>query len=223
MPARNRANPLALAVLVVLAERPMHPYEMATTLRQRRKDDSVRLNFGSLYGVVESLDRRGLIEAQETKRSGRLPERTVYALTAAGRIEIHDWLTDLLATPAKEYPAFQAALSFLAALPPDDTVALLSERAQRLETELAAAAGAREQVEKLGLPRLFWIEGQFAVALRRTELDFVRTLIRDIESGALGGTAWWREMHERADEPVPMPPMGDSDTQQGEIHEEGSR
>lgn len=210
MPARNRSNPLALAVLVCLYERPMHPYEVATTLRQRHKDESVRLNFGSLYGVVESLDRRGLIEAQATKRSGRLPERTVYALTEAGQIEMHDWLTELIARPAREYPAFQAALSFLPALPPDDVVALLSERAAWLETELGAAAGARERVQKLGIPRLLWVEGQFAVALREAELDFVRQLIRDIESGALDGTQWWRELHERADEPAWGPPIGGS-------------
>ncbi len=63
MPPRNRSNPLALAVLICLAERPMHPYEAATTLRQRGKQFSVRLNYGSLYAVVESLERRGLIEA----------------------------------------------------------------------------------------------------------------------------------------------------------------
>lgn len=218
MPARNRSNPLALAVLVCLYERPMHPYEVATTLRQRHKDESVRLNFGSLYGVVESLDRRGLIEAQATKRSGRLPERTVYALTEAGQIEMHDWLTELIARPAKEYPAFQAALSFLPALPPDDVVALLTERAAWLETELGAADGARERVQKLGIPRLLWVEGQFAVALREAELDFVRQLIRDIQSGALDGTQWWRELHERADEPAWGPPIGG-----GISHAEGSR
>lgn len=221
MPARNRSNPLALAVLVCLHERPMHPYEVATTLRQRRKADSVRLNFGSLYGVVESLERRGLIEATATKRSGRLPERTVYALTTAGLIEMQDWLSDLISTPEKEYPAFGAALSFLPALPPDDVVGLLAERASRLETELAAAAGARELVQKMGLPRLLWVEGQFAVTLRRTELDFVRQLIRDIESGALEGTHWWRELHERAGEPACQPPLDGDES--GQTYHEGNR
>ena len=95
MAPRNRSNPLALAVLLCLYERPMHPYEVATTLRQRNKHESVRLNYGSLYAVVESLERRGLITPRETARAGRLPERTVYELTDAGRIEMHDWLTDL--------------------------------------------------------------------------------------------------------------------------------
>jgi DNA-binding PadR family transcriptional regulator len=208
MPARNRSNPLALAVLVCLAEQPRHPYEVATTLRQRQKHESVRLNYGSLYGVVESLERRGLIEAQETKRSGRLPERTVYRLTESGRIELHDWLTDLLSTPVKEYPAFQAALSFLPALPPGDVVTLLHERAQHLQAELAQAAATRDLADKAGLPRLFWVEAEFDMVLREAELGYVRQLIADIESGALDGAAWWREIHERPDDvPPPLPPL----------------
>jgi DNA-binding PadR family transcriptional regulator len=208
VPAKNRANPLALAVLVCLAEQPRHPYEVATTLRQRQKHQSVRLNYGSLYGVVESLERRGLIEAQETRRSGRLPERTVYRLTESGRIEVHDWLTELLSTPVKEYPAFQAALSFLPALPPEDVVTLLTERAQHLEADLAQATAIRELAQKAGLPRLFWVEGEFDVVLREAELGYVRQLITDISSGALDGSQWWREIHARNDDdPAPPPPL----------------
>src|SRR5438067_936296 len=81
MPTRSRTNPLALAVLACLYERPMHPYEVAQTLRQRAKHESIRLNYGSLYSVVEALDRRGLIRARETLREGRRPERTVYEST----------------------------------------------------------------------------------------------------------------------------------------------
>ena len=219
VPAKNRANPLALAVLVCLAEQPRHPYEIATTLRQRQKHQSVRLNYGSLYGVVESLERRGLIEAQETRRSGRLPERTVYRLTESGRIEVHDWLTELLSTPVKEYPAFQAALSFLPALPPEDVATLLAERAQRLQAELAQDAATRELAQKVGLPRLFWVEHEFETVLREAELGYVRQLMADISSGALDGTAWWREMQAGADdEPVPLPPL-----RQTETDDEGTR
>ena len=121
MAPRNRTNPLALALLICLYERPMHPYEAATTMRQRGKHYSVRLNYGSLYAVVDSLERRGLIEAVETQREGRLPERTVYRLTHAGQVEAEEWLSELVSTPIKEYPAFEAALSFLPALPPESS------------------------------------------------------------------------------------------------------
>ena len=206
MSRRNRSNPLALAVLVSLYEKPMHPYEIAQTLRLRAKHESVRLNYGSLYGVVESLERRGLIEAQETRRSGRLPERTVYRLTEAGLIEIHDWLTDIMSTPVKDYPSFQAALSFLPALPPDDVAGLLAERAQHLEAGLAQAAATRELAYKAGLPRLFWVEAEFGTTLREAELGYVRRLIRDIESGSLEGLEWWRDIHSGDDDGPVIPP-----------------
>jgi len=205
MGPRNRSNPLALAVLICLSERPMHPYEVATTLRQRNKHESVRLNYGSLYSVVESLERRGLITPQETARAGRLPERTVYDLTEAGRVEIHDWLTDLIATPVNDYPAFEAALSFLPALPPGAVVDLLRERSLRLEFEITQDQATRELSEKQGLPRLFEIEGEFRTALREAELDFVRRLVSDIERGNLDGVEWWTRIHEDGDTQTELP------------------
>jgi DNA-binding PadR family transcriptional regulator len=209
MPRRNRNNPLALAVLICLYERPMHPYEVASTLRQRHKDESVRLNYGSLYAVVSSLERRGLIVAQDTEREGRLPERTIYGLTDAGRLEAHDWLAELLAIPVKEYPALGAALSFLPALPPAEAVALLEQRAERLELALAQARATVELVEQHGLPRLLWVEVEFELELRGRELEFVRMLVDEISSGALEGLDWWRAIHSgAAPEDPPPPPIG---------------
>ncbi len=205
MATRRRNNPLALAVLMCLYERPMHPYEVATTLRHRRKNESVRLNYGSLYAVVGSLEKRDLIETSEVEREGRLPERTVYRITDSGRVEAHDWLAELLSKPAKEYPAFEAGLSFLPALPPDETLALLTERAVHLELGLASSRGMREHVESRGLPRLLWVEAEYAERMQVAELEYVRQLIADISSAELGGIEWWRAIHagELADAPPP--------------------
>ena len=57
MTRRRVSNPLALAVLSCLNEKPMHPYEISTTLRTRGKETSIKLNYGSLYSVVDSLER----------------------------------------------------------------------------------------------------------------------------------------------------------------------
>src|SRR6202166_1906836 len=98
-------SPLALALLF---ERPMHPYEMAATMKQRHKEDSIKLRYGSLYTVIDLLLDRDLIRARETAREGRRPERTVYALTESGYDALRDWMRDLLRDPAKEYPKFEA-------------------------------------------------------------------------------------------------------------------
>lgn len=108
--------------------------------------------------------------------------------------------------PAKEYPAFEAALSFLPAIAPDEAASLLREREARLEAGLASAGALRELVEKVRLPRLFWVEAELATALRQAELDFVRRLRADLDAGSLDGVTWWRRMHENPDAPIPMPP-----------------
>ena len=197
----NRANPLALAVLVCLEERPMHPYEISQTLKSRAKDDSIRLNFGSLYSVVASLLKRGLINDSHTTREGRRPERTVYEITPAGRSELTDWLTDLVAAPAKEYLQFEAALTFLPALHPDEALAALRLRLQRLDVTLAHSHATHETMEAARLPRLFGIEGEYVEALLIAEIQFTRNLVAEIESGTLTGVELWRTWSETGEMP----------------------
>src|SRR5919112_4677927 len=132
MHQRKVSNLLALAVLSYLAQRPMHPYELGRTLREHGDARSIKFNLGSLYMVVQQLEKAGFVTARETSREGQRPERTVYALTDAGRDEMRDWLRELVEEPQHEYPQFVAALSLIAALPPGEVVELLSRRLGRL-------------------------------------------------------------------------------------------
>jgi DNA-binding PadR family transcriptional regulator len=184
---RGLTNPLALAVLALLFERPMHPYEVASLMRSRAIHEAIKLNYGSLHTVVDSLRRQGLIEAQSTEREGRHPERTVYRLTDAGRAEFDGWLRDLLRTPAKEYTQFAAGLAFATALSAADLGALLGERARRVEAEIAESRATVDALTVRGLPRLFVLESEHGLVLRAAELAWVRELIRALHDGTL---AW---------------------------------
>ncbi|MCU1487235.1 MAG: transcriptional regulator, PadR-like family [Actinomycetia bacterium] len=192
MSERGRSNPLALAVLACLHEKPMHPYEVAQTLRIREKHESIKLNYGSLYSVIGSLEKRGLVVATETIREGRRPERTIYEITQDGERELVDWLSDLVAFPTKEYLRFEAALSLLGVLPPDDALALLRQRLDRLGHELRRQEASRQHGLDLGLPRLFMVEGEYVEALLQAERGFVEQLVKDIEGGSLDGIELWR-------------------------------
>jgi len=178
-------TPLALAVMNLLVEHPMHPYEMKSKMKERGHDQVIRLKGGSIYDTVERLENGGFIQAQETSREGRRPERTVYAITETGREEIMAWLRELLAQPVNEYPQFGAALAFFAALDQDEVVRLLKVRTALLEGQ---AAGEEKQLKtfmEMGLPRLFLVEGEYALAMKRAEVDWVRKLIVEIEGGRL--------------------------------------
>jgi DNA-binding PadR family transcriptional regulator len=196
MTRRRVSNPLALAVLSCLNEKPMHPYEISTTLRSRGKESSIKLNYGSLYAVVESLQKHGLISSRETTREGRRPERTVYEITDSGVEELEDWLAELLSTPVRDYTSLEAGLSLMPTLPPDEVARLLEERALKLRSELRAIDANHAEAEAVGIPDLFLVESHFRRRMLDAELDFVSTLAKEIRTSSLPGTLEWRRMHE---------------------------
>lgn len=192
---RKVSNPLALAVMAQLLERPMHPYEIAAQMKERHLHEVIKLNYGSLYSVVEVLQREGLISPRETVREGRRPERTVYEITEAGHTEFLGWLRELLRTPAKEYLQFAAGLAFIASFPLEEAVALLKERADLLEKEVEKARSEIDAAVKRGVPRLFVLESEYVLALREAELGWIREIAREIEDGTLEGSREWKAFH----------------------------
>jgi DNA-binding PadR family transcriptional regulator len=192
---RKVGNPLALTVLASLIERPMHPYELASIAKQRGKDKDMKINWGSLYTVVANLEKHGFIAAAATDRQGRRPERTVYEITPVGRAELTDWLRELLGNPEREYPTFRAALSVGAVLGPDEVRDLLATRLGRLRDQIAEDEAELAEAAK-EIPRLFVIEAEYAVAMRRAEAEWVGGLLAEIDDGTLPGLDQWRKYFE---------------------------
>ncbi|WP_414942808.1 PadR family transcriptional regulator [Amycolatopsis sp. cmx-11-51] len=186
MTKRKISNTLALAVLGLLQEQPMHPYEMASTLRERRKDSSFKVNSGSLYDTVEALVRHGWIAPVETGRDGRRPERTVYAHTELGQQEFVGWIDELIRTPVAEYPKFMAAVSYLGALGPDGAADALAERAGHLSRRIEQTkAVLADTVGSGAVPRLFMIEVECALHAGESELAWTQRTIAEIRDGSL--------------------------------------
>ncbi|WP_171170048.1 PadR family transcriptional regulator [Streptomyces sp. I05A-00742] len=187
-PARRPANPLALAVLGLLLEQPLHPHAMATALRERQLDLAFKLTTGSLYDTVRALVRDGWIEADGTEQVGGRPARTVYRHTARGQANFTDWLDELIREPAQEFPKFLSAVSYLGALGPRRAAEALRERAAALEARIEAGDRAyRAATEEHHAPRLFVIEAEYARAMAEAELRWVLRTAEEIERGTL---AW---------------------------------
>jgi DNA-binding PadR family transcriptional regulator len=161
---------------------------MASTLRERHKDSSFKINSGSLYDTVEALARHGWIEPLETARDGNRPERTVYARTDLGSAEFVAWIDELIRTPVAEYPKFMAAVSYLGALGPDRAADALSDRAAGLTRRIAQTTTIlADTVGSGAVPRLFMIEVECALHAWEAELAWTRRTIAEIRDGRL---AW---------------------------------
>lgn len=187
---RKVSNLLALAVLSGLLPKPMHPYELARTLREWNKDEDLGFRWGSFYTVIGNLAKHGLIEPLGTERAGTRPERTVYRLTEAGRDELMDWVGELLSEVGEQRPRFVAGLSVMSILPPDEVVDSLRMRRAQLERLIAQRRGELEGFGKT-VPRLFLIEDEFQLTQLESELGWVTGLVGELESGAFPGVADW--------------------------------
>jgi DNA-binding PadR family transcriptional regulator len=178
----------------------MYPYEMAVKLRERGKDNAIKINWGSFYTVVQNLEKHGFIEAVEVAREGRQPERTTYQITDAGRAELMDWLRELLAVPEREHTSFEAALSESAVLPPDELIDLLRQRLAALEQANGQLQDELETI-RAQIPRLFLIESEYYQALRRAEEEWVRGLVKEFTDGTFPGLDAWRRFHATGEVP----------------------
>jgi len=192
---RKVGNILALALLSLLVPGDaLHPYEMARILRRTGKEQDMNIKVGSLYTVVQNLEKHGFIEAVTTERDGRRPERTPYKITPEGRDELNDWLGELVAVPQHEYPRFRAALSILGVLSPARVIELLERRVETIDRENAAQ---REELAALShLPGVFLIEVEYTLAMSEAEAAWVRGLLARIADDSLSGVKKWREYHE---------------------------
>ena len=197
---RKVGNLLALSLLSLLAQRPMYPYEMAQTLRARGKDQNFKINWGSLYTVVQNLEKYGFIEAAATEREGRQPERTTYQITEGGRAELRDWLSELLSEPEDERGGFVTALSEAGILPPGEVIGLLTARLATLDKDNAKQrADLSLWTERL--PRVLLIETEYQLAMRVAQAGWLRGLLGELVAGTISGMDGYRRIHETGEMP----------------------
>jgi DNA-binding PadR family transcriptional regulator len=195
MTRRRVGNLLALAVMSYLAQGPLHPYELGKMLRDNEDTRSIKYTHGSLYMVVQQLAKAGFIVEQETTRDGLRPERTVYALTDSGRHELRDWLRELVGEPQHEYPHFVAALSLIAALPPNEVVDLLRTRMRLLGEQRAGIRDLIDGTVDRGVHPLFLVEEEYRLDLLDAESAFVERFIERITHPETGWAGPWAEFH----------------------------
>jgi DNA-binding PadR family transcriptional regulator len=178
-------SPLALSVLELLDERPMHPYELAATMRERHHDEFIRLNFGTLYHTVEVLERNGMIVAGEREKEGRRPERTIYQLTEPGRELLVKVVSDIIARPTREYINFAAGLMFMHHLEAPHAAQLLGERTVALAAITEKLTRIMGELRTAGVTRLALIELEHKIAMLEAERAWVLKLEREITNGRL--------------------------------------
>src|ERR1043166_9397998 len=94
-----------LVILSLLAERPMHGYEVNATLEERKIREWAPVSRPQIYYSLDKLTRLKLIRVTDTDSPSAGPERRVMQTTALGREQLADaleakhWVTQTVHQP----------------------------------------------------------------------------------------------------------------------------
>jgi DNA-binding PadR family transcriptional regulator len=175
-------TPLAISVLALLEEKPMHAYEMYQLLVSRHNHRIVKVRPGSLYHTVERLAGQEYVRAIGTDRAGNRPERTTYEITPTGSEALVRRVESGIETFAYEYPVFPVFLAEAHNLEAEDAVLRFRRRIEDLDFWLAdvdkAVAGAKAR----DVPEPYWLAAGFIRTQVMAERDWLTTTIERIES-----------------------------------------
>lgn len=175
-------TPLAVAMLALLRERPMHPYEMHQTLLERYQDRVIKIRPGSLYHTVERLHSDGLVAVKSVEREGNRPERTTYRILPAGERALTDRVADLLHEWGQDYPSFPVAIGEAHFLPKEVAISSLKERMTLIEADLTLIGDGQAEARRCGVDPVVLLSGNYLHHMLRAEHEWLTRTIELIET-----------------------------------------
>ena len=125
-----------LVILSLLAERPMHGYEVNATLEERKIRDWAPVSRPQIYYSLDKLTRLGLIRVGADESPAAGPERRVFETTAAGRDRLADALESKHWVNNRVYQPFLIWLALSWQARPRAFRKQLNERKKILEARL---------------------------------------------------------------------------------------
>lgn len=209
MPA-NATRLLVLGVVQIFG--PANGYQLRRELLSWGVESWAHVNPGSIYSMLTTLTKHGLISRHELTDDVR--PVTVYQSTPAGTAEMARLVGHALRRLDRGNPTdFRAAMSFASLLPRNDFLTHAGARLDAVErdiVELADVLGPRGDGRD-AIPPHVAAEMRLEQALSDAERAWLTTLIADVRAGALlfaeegGATAWvppeydagWRMIRER--------------------------
>lgn len=127
-------------LLALLAKEPSHGYQLRASLQLALGPLADALKEGQVYVTLTRLERAGLVGSERVGQAN-LSERKVYALTAAGRQRVIDWLADT-SWPKPAPAEFHLKLVAAAAAGLGDPQRIVDTQRHAVLAELAAVQRA---------------------------------------------------------------------------------
>ena len=175
-----------LVILSLLAERPMHGYEVNATLEDRKIREWAPVSRPQIYYSLDKLTRLGLIRVGADESPATGPERRVFETTASGRDHLADALESKHWVDNRVHQPFLIWLALSWQARPRAFRKQLTERRKVLEARLAdERATLKDVLDEVGHPyhEAVWML-QLVIEQTENEKRWVNRLLKEAEKRA---------------------------------------
>src|SRR5262245_18998411 len=175
-----------LVILSLLAERPMHGYEVNSTLEERNIRDWAPVSRPQIYYSLDKLTKLRLIRVSSDDSPSAGPERRVFGTTAPGREQLADPLESKRWTNNRVHQPFLIWLALSWQARPRAFRKQLSSRKKVLEARLAEEDATLEDVMgEVGHPyhEAVWML-ELTIEQLRSELRWIDRILKDADKRA---------------------------------------
>ena len=161
-----------VALLGLLTEAPMHPWEIRKQVEYRDMGTWAGLARPTVYKVLESLEDRGYVTSAESIVQGRV--RRTYSVTETGRKAMSEAVCQFMATP--EYPRWSIDIAIYNANAVDskEAVAALDQYSETLVDRARGWAALEDFLRAEGCSSHRWALARRARAMIAGELEWVQ-------------------------------------------------
>lgn len=125
---------------------PTYGHQIRRAIEMTNMEAWTEIRVGSLYHALHQLEVEGLIEVVRSERQGRLPARTVYAITPEGGVELAALRDRALREVSQVRDPFDIGLWVAGGTAPDDLAVIVAQRLQALRLQRDAIAEERRQL-----------------------------------------------------------------------------
>jgi DNA-binding PadR family transcriptional regulator len=168
-----------IAILGLLAECPMHGYQIHQQIKEREMDYWAKIKLPSIYSTLTRLEEQGLITSGKEK-VGNTPERTVYSLTPNGREQLSEQVQAFLREDNHPEWLFGLGVAFICGASREKVLEALQLRKQNIEKHVQALAEeATNYKDKIPFNWMMLIE--HALKHMRLDLDWLNELIESVQ------------------------------------------
>lgn len=98
-----------LIVLGMLQKESLSAYDIQKLVEYRNISKWVKISTPSIYKKVIQLEEKGFIKSS-TVKEGKMPEKSIYSLTASGKKEFEKLMIEIAAKPISIFLDFNAVI-----------------------------------------------------------------------------------------------------------------